>query len=181
MIPNEMPKVKKVIAVFGHYGCEDFKVAAQLARHFGLYEVQNMTNAEPEEHSKDLFRFMTKREIRKKGNYIQRVFDGYNYNLAYDDFKEDVINVVAVGVNSINMLDNDPFFEVLPVYIERDDKVRLMQLLQTSSLSAEEICKNFTEDMRPYIGYDEVIDYCIVVHNFRELIENKEVLDFIGE
>lgn len=180
MYNNEQPKIKKVILIFGKYGCEDFKVAAQLARHFGLYEVKNMTDAEPTEETKDLFRFMSKREVRKLGTYTQRQYNGNRYNLAYSDFKEDVINVAAVQAGTINMFDNDPYFDIFPVYIERDSKIRLMHLIQTSDLSAEEICANFTSDSGPYNGYEDAIDYSITIHNFRELIENEELLDFIG-
>lgn len=159
----------KVVALFGPSSAGKDTLAKHLKEidwdtgKFKLNNVVSCTTRPPrdyEENGKDYF-FITEKQ------FLIRVLDGrmleatcfrdWYYGTSMEQLEVNKINVGVFNIEGILNLMENPMIDVYPIYVECDDKTRLMRsLLREENPDCEEICRRFLADKEDFKWlYDE--------------------------
>ena len=98
-------------------------------------------------------------------------FNKWFYGTNIADLKKDSINIGAFDVEAVSNLMEDNRLEVIPIYIQTSDKIRLIrQLNRETNPNCTEICRRYLSDTEDYedidfnylsINGDNNLDNCI--------------------
>ena len=95
-------------------------------------------------------------------------FNGWYYGTHKSEIKPNVINIGVFNPTGIyNLIQNwSDKIDILPVYIQVDDKTRLLRSLNRGTYpDCTEICRRFLADERQFAEYEGKFDYEIFLND----------------
>lgn len=115
---------------------------------------------------------------------VTSVFNNWHYWTVKDSLDKNKINVGIFNIYEIENLLRDSRLEVLPIYIQCFDKIRLLRCLNREQIvDCYEVCRRFIADEKDfesinfvYATYDNSYD-----KDFVGVLELPQVKDFIGQ
>ena len=182
-----MQKIK-VIALFGK--CAAGKDTIQnwlIANSPNIKKIVSCTTRAPRDYEVDGvdYHFLTTLEFTQKvldGLMLEAVsFRDNFYGAAIDELDENKINIAVFELNGIHALLDDPRIDVMCIYIDVDDKIRLLRALNREEHpDCLKLCERFIEEDKTFSEFD--FDY-YVFNNNRQMNELSfpEVLKIINE
>ena len=182
-----MQKIK-VVALFGK--CAAGKDTIQnwlIANSPNIKKIVSCTTRAPRDYEVDGvdYHFLTTLEFTQKvldGLMLEAVsFRDNFYGAAIDELDENKINIAVFELNGIHALLDDPRIDVMCIYIDVDDKIRLLRALNREELpNCLKLCERFIEEDKTFSEFD--FDYYIFNNN-RQMNEPSfsEVLKIINE
>lgn len=82
-------------------------------------------------------------------------FNDWFYGTSIDSLKLDELNVGVFNIEGISCLLQDSRLDILPVYIECQDKIRLQRCLdREQNVGCHEICRRFLADEKDFAEID---------------------------
>ena len=94
-------------------------------------------------------------------------FKSWFYGTDFSALDKDALNIGVFNVTAIEALLEDPRLDVLPVYIESSDKIRLLRSLNREKHpDCAEICRRFQADEK---------DFCDIPFDYITFVNNKEL------
>ena len=182
-----MQKIK-VVALFGK--CAAGKDTIQnwlIANSPNIKKIVSCTTRAPRDYEVDGvdYHFLTTLEFTQKvldGLMLEAVsFRDNFYGAAIDELDENKINIAVFELNGIHALLDDPRIDVMCIYIDVDDKIRLLRALNREEHpNCLKLCERFIEEDKTFSEFD--FDYYIFNNN-RQMNEPSfsEVLKIINE
>ena len=182
-----MQKIK-VVALFGK--CAAGKDTIQnwlIANSPNIKKIVSCTTRAPRDYEVDGvdYHFLTTLEFTQKvldGLMLEAVsFRDNFYGAAIDELDENKINIAVFELNGIHALLDDPRIDVMCIYIDVDDKIRLLRALNREEHpDCLKLCERFIEEDKTFSEFD--FDYYIFNNN-RQMNEPSfsEVLKIINE
>ena len=163
----------KVVALFGK--CAAGKDTIQnwlIATDPNIKKIVSCTTRAPRDYEVDGvdYHFLTTLEFTQKvldGSMLEAVsFRDNFYGAAIDELDEDKINIAVFELNGIHALLDDPRIDVMCIYIDVDDKVRLLRMLNREERpDCLKLCERFIEEDKTFREFD--FDYCICDNNLQ--------------
>ena len=186
-----MEKIK-IIALFGKSGAGKDTIQRWITKNFiNTYSIVSHTTRPPRDYEVDGkdYHFITDKEFTKlliKKKILEfSSFNSWKYGTCIDALDPDGINIGVFNPQGIrNLLKLSDTLEVLPVWIQADDKTRLMRSLNREKApNCKEICRRFLADEEDFSHID--FDYEIYLNsNFSNeyygFFNRPKVLDFLG-
>lgn len=191
-----MGKKYKVLALFGKSSSGKSTILEWIVRtQKDMNKIIPYTTREKrdnERNGKDYY-FITENEFTSlfkedRGSLIDiQVFNKWRYATSIDFFMEEKINVGVFNMLSIkHMLIRKEEFDVLPVYIDCYDKIRLIRsILREKNPDCNEICRRFLADEQDfkniwfdYITFDNSINDD---SDYFGIMNIPEIADFINQ
>lgn len=166
----------KIIAFFGKSAAgKDTLAKAFVQNHKnGTHLMVSHTTRPKRDYEKEGidYYFITEEDFtRKLLNYeIAEATDfrGWFYGTSYDEIKPDKINVGVFNKEGIECLLEDKKLDVYPVYIEADEKTRLIRSLEREkNPDCNEVCRRYLQDEKDF--RDIPFEYYIVKNNDKKL------------
>ena len=182
-----MQKIK-VVALFGK--CAAGKDTIQnwlVATDPNIKKIVSYTTRSPRDCEIDGidYHFLTTLEFTQKvldGSMLEAVsFRDNFYGAAIDELDENKINIAVFELNGIHALLDDSRLDVMCIYIDTDDKIRLLRALNREEYpDCLKLCERFIEEDKTFSEFD--FDYYIFNNN-RQMNEPSfhEVLKVINE
>lgn len=166
-----MNKKIKIIALFGPSGSGKDTILNWVVSNVpNFHKVVPYTTRPPregEQEGKD-YHFTDEVEfVEKILNYSMieaTLFHNWHYGTCIESLSTDKVNIGVWNPESINILLEDPRFEVLPILIVAPDKTRLLRTLnRETSPNCEEICRRFLADLKDFSNIP--FEYCCYVNS----------------
>lgn len=86
-------------------------------------------------------------------------FNNWNYGIDIATLKKNQINIGAFNLTMLEVMKQDPRFEILPVYIYASPKTRLLRsIMREQNPSYAEICRRFLADEHDFFEYEDQKD-----------------------
>lgn len=113
------------------------------------------------------YHFMEPDEFLTKllnGNLLNaQEFREWYYGLSIEDLSENEINVMAMSNTMVEQMmeDNNKNINLKIMYIETDDKQRLLHILnREEEPDCKEVCRRYLSDVNDYENNEELADWC---------------------
>lgn len=182
-----MQKIK-VVALFGK--CAAGKDTIQnwlIATDPNIKKIVSCTTRQPRDCEIDGvdYHFLTTLEFTQKvldGSMLEAVsFRDNFYGAAIDELDENKINIAVFELNGIHALLDDPRLDVMCIYIDVDDKIRLLRALNREKHpDCLKLCERFIEEDKTFSEFD--FDYYTFNNNHQmNELSFHEVLKVINE
>ena len=182
----------KIVALFGKAGAGKDTVLAELMRKYkdklNLHEIISCTTRPPRQGEKDgvNYYFITQDEFTQKTLNDEMLeascFNNWWYGTPVSSLDKDKINIGVFNIDGLECL-AETSFDILPIYINAPNKIRLIrQLNREDDLNCEEICRRFQTDDKDFMNFffNSDIDF-EEVENHKNLYECvNEVADLIN-
>jgi guanylate kinase len=156
-----MQKIK-VVALFGK--CAAGKDTIQnwlVATDSNIKKIVSCTTRKPRDYEIDGvdYHFLSTLEFTQKvldGSMLEAVsFRDNFYGAAIDELDENKINIAVFELNGIHALLDDPRLDVMCIYIDTNDKIRLLRCLKREeNPNCLEICQRFIEEDKEFSNFD---------------------------
>ena len=169
----------KIVALFGKSGAGKDTLLKELClkEELNLNKIIRCTTREPRENESEgnPYHFITPvaflEEVMNFNMLEANEFNKWFYGTNIADLKKDSINIGAFDVEAVSNLMEDNRLEVIPIYIQTSDKIRLIrQLNRETNPNCTEICRRYLSDTEDYedidfnylsINGDNNLDNCI--------------------
>ena len=162
----------KLLALFGESGSGKDTIQHWLANNIpNTHKIVSCTTRPPREYEKDGvdYYFLTANDFISK--YLKNeildftTFNDWQYGTLKSDLKDDKINIGIFNIEGIHdLLNYSNGIEILPVYIQVDEKTRLLRTLKReNNPDCEEICRRFLADKKDFKNID--FDYEIFLND----------------
>lgn len=169
----------KIIALFGKSGAGKDTLLKELClkEELNLNKIIRCTTREPRENESEgnPYHFITPaaflEEVMNFNMLEANEFNKWFYGTNIADLKKDLVNIGAFDVDAVSNLMEDNRLEVIPIYIQTSDKIRLIrQLNRETNPNCTEICRRYLSDTEDYedidfnylsINGDNNLDNCI--------------------
>lgn len=194
---EQMPLNKiKILALFGESSSGKDTIQNWICSNIeNTYKIISCTTRPPrdyEEDGKDYFFIPSKEEFTKK--YLNdeilefTIFNDWFYGTPRVGLEADKINVGVFNLEGIYTLLKNKDFDILPLYIRAEDRLRLMRsLYREKNPNCTEICRRFLADKQDFLKIDfnyESFNNNIEfdpnqLYNF--LLNNKKIYNFLAE
>ena len=162
----------KLLALFGESGVGKSTIQHWLVNNLpNTHKIIPCTSRPPRDYEKDGvdYYFLTARVFINK--YLKNeildftTFNDWYYGTLKADLKDDKINIGVFNIESLcDLLKYSNEINVLPVYIQVDEKTRLLRTLnREKNPNCEEICRRFLADKKDFKNID--FDYEIFLND----------------
>ena len=162
----------KILALFGKSGAGKKKKKKWLVRTQNINGIISCTTRPKRDNEIDGvdYHFISNEEFAQKVLDCSMLeatdFNNWFYGTPLSALQEDKINVGVFNIHGIECLLQDSRLEVLPVYIQCFDKIRLLRCLKRENIvDCHEVCRRFLTDEKDfeniefnYITYDNSCD-----------------------
>lgn len=162
----------KILALFGKSGAGKDTIQKWLTTNYNMNGIISCTTRPPRDYEKNgiHYHFLSNEEFAQKVLNMSMleatVFNDWCYGTPIESLKENKINVGVFNIQGIECLLQDSRLEVLPVYIQCFDKIRLLRCLKRENIvDCHEVCRRFLIDEKDfeniefnYITYDNSYD-----------------------
>lgn len=179
-------KKKKVLALFGKSGSGKDYIRNYLSNDFRFWELVHCTTRPRRETDDDEdYWFMSKDhffQLEKNNLLLEKTcFNNWWYGTLKTVLHEELINIGIFNIASIRQLLQNDEVEVLPIYIYRHDKDRLLgSINREKEPNLKEVCRRFLADEEDFSHIDfEYVTY----HNCNEdvkILNIPEIKNFIS-
>lgn len=163
----------KILALFGKSGAGKDTIQKWLVRTQNVNGIISCTTRPKRDNEIDGidYHFISDAEFALKvaeGSMLESTdFNTWYYGTPLSALKKDKINVGVFNIKGIESLLKDSRLEVLPVYIQCFDKIRLLRCLKREKIvDCHEVCRRFLADEKDfenisfdYITYDNSSDW----------------------
>ena len=156
-----MEKKYKILALFGKSGAGKDTIQRWLIKTLHLHGIVSCTTRSPRSYEKDGidYFFLTNEEFTYKvlnGTMLEATeFNGWFYGTPIQALDKDKVNVGVFNIEGIRCLLEDSRLDVLPVYIDAYDYVRLKRCLERERHpDCIEICRRFLADEKDFSNID---------------------------
>ncbi len=157
----------KIIALFGESGAGKDTIQRWLTDNFdNMNKIISLTTREPRDYEvngKDYY--FTSQEhflsaYMKNEILESSIFNNWYYGTPKSSLNPDKINIGVFNVEGIKSLLKHKELDVLPVWIQVDDKTRLMRCLEREAdPNCYEICRRFIADAADFNSMNIDFDY----------------------
>ena len=185
-------KKYKILALFGKSGAGKDTIQKWLVNTQNVNGIISCTTRSKRDNEIDGidYQFVSTEDFAKKvldGSMLEATdFNGWFYGTPLSALQEDKINVGVFNIHGIECLLQDSRLDIIPVYIQCFDKVRLLRCLQREkNVDCYEICRRFLADEKDfediefeYITYDNSYD---TLTGFFGILNLPEVNNFIKD
>lgn len=185
-----MENKKKILALFGKSGSGKNTIQKYLAQKQGMNNIIPCTTRPKRENEQDGidYNFLTLEQFRTKlssGSMLETSkFNHWLYGTQYNSLKNDVINVGVFNIQGIKYLITDERIDVLPIYIQCPDKIRLRRSISREvNPDCYEICRRFLTDEKDFakLNFDyEIFDNSYSTNDFHTILNRPMVKAFLG-
>lgn len=162
----------KILALFGKSGAGKDTIQKWLVRTQNINGIISCTTRPKRDNEIDGvdYHFISNEEFAQKVLDCSMLeatdFNNWFYGTPLSALQEDKINVGVFNIHGIECLLQDSRLEVLPVYIQCFDKIRLLRCLKRENIvDCHEVCRRFLTDEKDfeniefnYITYDNSCD-----------------------
>lgn len=181
----------KILALFGKSGAGKDTIQKWLVRTKNVNGIISCTTRpkRSNEINNIDYHFISDVEFAEKvldGSMLEATeFNNWFYGTPLSSLKKDKINVGVFNIYSVECLLQDPRLEIMPVYIQCFDKVRLIRCLQRErNVDCYEVCRRFLTDEKDFkdIEFEYVVyDNSYKTEEFFEILNLPKVKDFIKD
>ena len=164
-------KKYQVIALMGKAGAgKDAVQSATCKAHPNVFhKIVSCTTRPARDHEQDgiAYDFISLEDFTRKvlnGDMLEATeFRGWFYGTPISALMRDKINIGVFNPAGVEALVNDPRLDVMVIYINADDKTRLMRALSREDRpDCVEVCRRFLADEKDFDALDEDIGFTIV-------------------
>lgn len=187
-----MSKIK-LIALFGKSGAGKDTIQHWLQEHYDIFNgLVSYTTRPPRHHEingKD-YNFISTQEFLNKISCNEILeyaeFNEWYYGTAIDAFDKNKINIGVFNIQGIkSLMKHSDKIEMLPVYINASDKIRLLRALnRESNPDCYEICRRYLADEQDFKSLNFHYEYYFNDDNtieFYGFLNRPEVKNFLKE
>lgn len=166
-----MSKKYKIYAFFGKSGAGKDTiqkwVVSNCYRANGIVSCTTRPKRDSEIEGID-YHYLSNEDFAKEvlnGNMLEATeFNDWFYGTRLSELKEDADNIGVFNIEGIECLLQDPRLEVIPIYVDVNDKIRLQRCLEREqNPNCHEICRRFLSDEKDFADID--FEYKIVNNN----------------
>lgn len=155
----------KILVLIGKSGAGKDTIVNWMAENLPEYHFNKiiMTTTRPQrdyEKNHVHYHFTTDQIFYSKFGNDQIVgaskFNDWSYGIDVSMLKKNQINIGASNLTMLELLKQDPRFDVLPVYVYADSKTRLMRsLTREKNPNYSEICRRYLADEADFFEYED--------------------------
>jgi guanylate kinase len=181
----------KLICLFGKSGSGKDTIQKWLVSNYGMNGIISCTTRPPRDYEQDGvdYHFLTNEEFANKVLDMSMLeatdFNHWFYGTPIEALEKDKINVGVFNIQGIECLLQDARLNIVPIYINCNDKVRLLRNLnREKNPDCKEICRRFMTDDKDFENIS--FDYTIFTNNdnrdrgFYGLLNLPTVKELIG-
>lgn len=182
----------KILALFGKSGAGKDTIQKWLVRTQDMHGIIPCTTRPQRENEEDKidYYFMSPEGFSIEyalGHFLEATeFNNWKYGTLISSLRKDKINVGVFNIQGIQQLLCDNRIKVCPVYIECQNKIRLLRCLnREKNVNCYEVCRRYLADEKdfknvifPYVTYDNSFD--LGTFNILNLPEVKEFIEDIN-
>lgn len=164
-------KKYQVIALIGKTGAgKDAIQNATCKAHPNVFhKIISCTTRPSRDHEQDgvAYNFLSLEDFTRKvlnGDMLEATeFRGWFYGTPITSLVRDKINIGVFNPAGVEALTSDPRLDVMVIYVNTNDKVRLMRVLnREDNPNCREICRRFLADDQDFDSFDENIGFTVV-------------------
>lgn len=178
-----MKKIK-IIAIIGKAGAgKDFWLHKICEDNEVVHEIVSCTTrpARWMEQDGKNYHFLTEDQFLSEQFLESCMFRGWRYGTREKDVKENKINIGVFNLNGVETLLENPNIDLIVVYMQAEDRVRLIRQLRRDSSDINEIFRRYNTDN---IDFDEYrllnirmqVPFYFVVNNTDEQYDENEFI-----
>lgn len=184
----------KILALFGESSSGKDSIQNWMVNNIeNTHKIISYTTRPPRENEKDGedYYFISQKEFLKEILQNKMLeysyFNDWYYGTMKSSFEKDKINIGIFNPQGIRSLilksEHDLSFEVLPVWIQVDDRTRLLRSLnREKNPNYEEICRRFLTDKKDFSNLD--FNYEVFLNdkdNFSNILNRPEINKFFKD
>ena len=183
-----MEKIK-ILALFGKSGAGKDTILKWMVSNIpNVHKIVNCTTRPKRDYEKDGvdYYFLSIPDFTKRifyGSMLEATsFNDWFYGTSIDGLNKDCLNIGVFNINGLEILLEDKRLEVLPVYVDTRDKVRLLRSLEREdNPNCTEICRRFLADKQDFsnIPFDYITIENDNTSDFSKYLEQPDIADFI--
>lgn len=184
----------KILALFGKSGAGKDTIQKWLVRTQDMHGIVSCTTRPPRDNEKNDvdYHFVTPEEFALEyalGHFLETTeFNNWKYGTSISSLRKDKINVGVFNIHGIHQLLYDDRIKVCPIYIDCQNKIRLLRCLnREKNVDCYEVCRRYLADEEDfnkliddfsYITYNNSFD--LGTFNILNLPEVKEFIEDIN-
>lgn len=177
----------KIVALFGKSGSGKDTIKKLLLNQMNNTHniISNTTRPQRdyEENGRDYF-FIDVAEFTKKllkGDILEATeFNNWFYGISKDSLDKDKINIGIFTPAGIDCLLENPNLNILPIYIQTNDKIRLIrQLNREENPNIGEIIRRYSADEKDFQDNNLDFDFYAFENNTNDKIDIQKLINII--
>ena len=160
----------KILALFGKSGAGKDTIQKWLTTNYSMHGIISCTTRPPRDYERNgiHYYFLSNEEFAKKVLNMSMleatVFNDWCYGTPIEALEKDKINVGVFNIQGIECLLQDARLNIVPIYINCSDKVRLLRnLSREKNPDCTEICRRFMTDDKDFENIN--FDYTVFTNN----------------